>query len=61
MAAPEEIYQCQTVNCGYIYDPDRGDRKALLTTVLSHQCYDNNAQKHEDCSQHSAFNIGFLE
>ncbi len=27
MAKPEEMYQCQTVNCGYIYDPDRGDRK----------------------------------
>ena len=59
MAAPEEMYQCQTVNCGYIYDPDRGE--ALLTNELSQQCYDNNAQKHEDCSQHSAFDIGFLE
>jgi len=27
MARPEEMYQCQTVNCGYIYDPDRGNRK----------------------------------
>ena len=27
MAEPEEMYQCQTVNCGYIYNPDKGDRK----------------------------------
>jgi len=30
MARPEEMYQCQTVNCGYIYDPDRGDRKGKI-------------------------------
>jgi hypothetical protein len=24
---PEDIYQCQTVNCGYFYNPDKGDRK----------------------------------
>ena len=30
MAAPEEMYQCQTVNCGYVYDPDRGDRKGKI-------------------------------
>ncbi len=28
MSSPEEMYQCQTVNCGYIYDPDKGDRKS---------------------------------
>ena len=28
MARPEEMWQCQTINCGYIYDPDSGDRKA---------------------------------
>lgn len=27
MAKPEEVYQCQTVNCGCIYDPDRGDKR----------------------------------
>ncbi len=27
MAKPEEMCQCQTVNCGYIYNPDKGDRK----------------------------------
>jgi rubredoxin len=27
MAKPEEMWQCQTASCGYIYDPDRGDRK----------------------------------
>lgn len=30
MAKPEEMWQCQTVNCGYIYDPDRGDRKGKI-------------------------------
>jgi len=27
MASPEEMYQCQTTNCGYIYNPDKGCRK----------------------------------
>ena len=30
MAEPAEMYQCQTVNCGYFYDPDRGDRKGKI-------------------------------
>jgi len=30
MALPEEMYQCQTVNCGFIYDPDRGDRRGKI-------------------------------
>jgi rubredoxin len=30
MARPEEMWQCQTTNCGYIYDPDRGDRKGKI-------------------------------
>lgn len=30
MATPEEMYQCQTVNCGYIYNPDKGDRKGKI-------------------------------
>jgi rubredoxin len=24
------MYQCQTATCGYIYDPDRGDRKGKI-------------------------------
>jgi rubredoxin len=31
MANPEEMFQCQTVNCGYIYNPDRGDKKGKIT------------------------------
>ena len=27
MAKPEEMYQCQTSNCGYIYNPDKGCKK----------------------------------
>ena len=30
MANPEEIYQCQTANCGYMYNPDKGDRKGRI-------------------------------
>ena len=30
MKKPEEMYQCQTVNCGCIYDPDRGDRRGKV-------------------------------
>jgi rubredoxin len=30
MASPEEMYQCQTVNCGYIYNPDKGERKGKI-------------------------------
>ncbi|MDD3553482.1 MAG: rubredoxin [Deltaproteobacteria bacterium] len=30
MSRPEDMWQCQTINCGYIYDPDRGDRKGKI-------------------------------
>ena len=30
MALPEEMYQCQTVNFGFIYYPDRGDRRGKI-------------------------------
>ncbi len=30
MADLTEMYQCQTTNCGYIYDPDRGDKKGKI-------------------------------
>jgi rubredoxin len=30
MATPEEMHQCQTLNCGYIYDPDKGDRRRKI-------------------------------
>jgi len=30
MAQPEEMYQCQNTNCGYIYNPDKGDRKGKI-------------------------------
>lgn len=30
MAAPHEMYQCQCASCGYIYNPDRGDRKGKI-------------------------------
>jgi rubredoxin len=30
LAQPGEIYQCQTGNCGYMYNPDKGDRKGKI-------------------------------
>ena len=30
MAEPEEMYQCQTATCGYIYNPDKGGRKGEI-------------------------------
>jgi len=30
MAQAEEMYQCQMVNCGSIYNPDKGDRKGKV-------------------------------
>ena len=30
MAAPEEMYQCQGNNCGYIYNPDKGCKKGKV-------------------------------
>lgn len=30
MSNPDEMWQCQTVNCGYVYDPARGDRKGKI-------------------------------
>ena len=27
MADPKDIWRCQMVNCGYMYDPDRGDKR----------------------------------
>lgn len=30
MANPEEMWQCQTTNCGYIYNPDKGDKKGKI-------------------------------
>ena len=30
MADPKDMYQCQTANCGYIYNPDRGCKKGKV-------------------------------
>ncbi len=30
MPAPEEMWQCQTTNCGYIYNLDKGDKKGKI-------------------------------
>lgn len=30
MTDPKDMWRCQTVNCGYVYDPDRGDRRMKI-------------------------------
>ncbi|MEW6137685.1 MAG: rubredoxin [Thermodesulfobacteriota bacterium] len=30
MASLQEMYQCQTPNCGYIYNPEKGDKKGKI-------------------------------
>ena len=30
MALPEDMWQCQTASCGYLYDPAKGDRKGKV-------------------------------
>jgi rubredoxin len=30
MASPEKTYQCQMSNCGFLYDPDRGNKKTKI-------------------------------
>ena len=35
MSKPEDMYQCQTVNCGYVYDPDKGDKRRKISPGTS--------------------------
>lgn len=30
MAEPKDMYQCQAANCGYIFNPDKKDRKSKV-------------------------------
>ena len=30
MDDPKDMWQCQMTNCGYIYNPDKGDRKGKI-------------------------------
>lgn len=30
MSEPQDMWQCQTANCGFIFDPARGDRKGRI-------------------------------
>jgi len=30
MANPEQMWRCQTSNCGYVYDPDKGDKRGKI-------------------------------
>ncbi len=38
MAKFEDMWQCQTANCGYIYDPDRGDKKGKIRRSVLKTC-----------------------
>ncbi len=33
MLKAEEMWQCQMTNCGYIYNPNRGDKKGKIPPV----------------------------
>jgi rubredoxin len=37
MAEPKEMCQCQVANCGYIYNPDKGDRKGKVSKGTQHR------------------------
>ena len=30
MSDPNDMWRCQVSNCGYVYDPDHGDRKGKI-------------------------------
>ncbi len=30
MADPKDMYRCQVANCGFVYDPDRGDKRKKI-------------------------------
>lgn len=30
MSEPKDMWRCQVVNCGYVYDPDKGDKKGKI-------------------------------
>ncbi len=35
MSDPHDMWQCQVSNCGYIYDPAKGDRKGHIPAGTS--------------------------
>lgn len=37
MANAEKMYQCQSANCGCIFDPDRGDKRGKIPKGV---CFD---------------------
>ena len=36
MADPKDMWRCQMVNCGYVYDPDRGDKRHKIPAQSIH-------------------------
>ena len=35
MSAPDEIFQCQNAECGFMYDPERGDKRGKIAKGIS--------------------------
>lgn len=34
MADPKDIWRCGVANCGYMYDPDRGDKRHKIAAGI---------------------------
>ncbi len=30
MSEPKDMWRCQVANCGFVYDPDRGDKRGKI-------------------------------
>jgi len=35
MSEPKDIYRCQVNNCGFIYDPARGDKRRKIAPGIA--------------------------
>lgn len=44
MPNPEEMYQCQGNNCGYIYNPERGCKKGKIEKGV---CWDDTPEEYK--------------
>ena len=37
MAEPKDMYQCQVSNCGFIYNPDKGNKRTKVPAGTAFQ------------------------
>lgn len=42
MTEPKEMWHCQITNCGYIYNPERGDKRAKIPPGTEFESLPNN-------------------